>query len=52
VFLTFQESTFEKAKSWLPYLNELSPPIQILVCEACFEENGKNIIWLIPKHIC
>lgn len=33
-----QESSFDKAKSWLPYLNELSPPIQILVCETCSNE--------------
>lgn len=33
------ESSFEKVKSWLPYLNELSPPILILVCDTCSEEN-------------
>jgi len=28
---------------WLPYLKELKPVVQILVCEECTDDDGNNV---------
>jgi hypothetical protein len=33
-----------KVESWLPFLKELSPEVQILLCDRCADES------LLPGH--
>ncbi|XP_021362312.1 alpha- and gamma-adaptin-binding protein p34-like [Mizuhopecten yessoensis] len=38
VYFNAEESkTFDLAKSWLPYLKQIKPAVQILVCKSCSE---------------
>jgi len=36
----FQKSNLDQVSLWLPYLNELQPAVQILVCEEYTDDNG------------
>lgn len=41
VYFNAEESkTFEMAKSWLPYLKQIEPAVQILVCQSCSENTS------------
>jgi len=39
----FQKSNLDQVSLWLPYLQELQPAVQILVCEECTDEDGR--VW-------
>ena len=36
----FQKSNLDQVSMWLPYLKELKPVVQILVCEECTDDDG------------
>ncbi|XP_033751076.1 alpha- and gamma-adaptin-binding protein p34-like [Pecten maximus] len=35
-----ENKSFELAKSWLPYLKQIEPAVQILVCQSCSENTS------------
>jgi len=37
----FQKSNLDDVSMWLPYLKELNPVVQILVCEECTDDDGE-----------
>jgi len=38
----FQKSNLDQVSLWLPYLKQLKPMVQILVCEECTDDDGNN----------
>ncbi|XP_060073593.1 alpha- and gamma-adaptin-binding protein p34-like [Ylistrum balloti] len=55
VYFDAEESkTFELAKSWLPYLKQIEPAIQILVCHSCSESTSVKKItaqeWCVDNN--
>ncbi|KAL5004215.1 hypothetical protein ScPMuIL_017671 [Solemya velum] len=41
-FNSKKENSFSSVKQWLPYLKEIEPQSQLLVCETCREMMVKN----------
>lgn len=44
VLLMFQKSSLDDVSMWLPYLKELKPLVQILVCEECTDDDGQAVL--------
>jgi len=38
--IVFQKLNLDQVSLWLPYLHELQPAVQILVCEECTDDDG------------
>ncbi|KAK3097520.1 hypothetical protein FSP39_010401 [Pinctada imbricata] len=45
-----EKKSFDLVKAWLPYLAEIEPSIQLLVCKTCTEDN--DIDRLTVQHWC
>jgi len=40
----FQKSNLDLVSMWLPYLKELKPLVQILVCKECTDDDGESVL--------
>ncbi|XP_059477788.1 alpha- and gamma-adaptin-binding protein p34-like [Neocloeon triangulifer] len=47
-----KEKSLEEVSSWLPFIKEMSPEVQILLCEKCLEESEKGISKLEVQRWC
>jgi len=47
--VVFQKSNLDQVSMWLPYLKELKPVVQILVCESCSDDDGKLLLIVIDS---
>ena len=43
----FQKSNLDDVSMWLPYLKELKPVVQILVCEECTDDDGEATLLFV-----